>query len=186
MGSQKDYQLLESHIESNETAIDAEEEGEEGEDNGRKYLLTDRRLLWLTRSDRGRETITVKSLFLDAIGTVSVKQQKSKEYDEGYIVLGAMLGILGFFSIAFMGQAESEVQSFLLVAGLSLGVLAAVVVYEGLQTKPGYVKVTIKSAEGERTFEMELAGGKAEFAKAISKTASASHSPAKTPTRTVG
>ncbi|WP_255168495.1 hypothetical protein [Natrononativus amylolyticus] len=167
--SQKHQETIRAHIADGETAIDACTTEQE------TYLVTARRLLVLTHSDRGNETTTVESTFFDAIGGIEIHHRRSSGPDELSLVFGILALIVGLLSLALLGRVDGGEAAIIVLFGLGGAVIGILAILDAYDTDEGSVSVDLLTTEGDSVRNFTLHEDYLEFAETISKTAADTH-----------
>ncbi|MFC4247234.1 hypothetical protein ACFOZ7_09530 [Natribaculum luteum] len=174
---QAQQKTLASYLANGESAITASTEGSV------TYLLTDRRFITYREDDD--RTISVTSQFLDNLGGVRIRKEEGNNFNTDSLAVGLISLLTGVVTLALQGLMPGGLsEMFLLigVAGVLIGVIALVYVFD---TEDDQISIQLRTPEGEVVESLQLNEDSMEFAEAVSKAASNTHTPDEEHVKTV-
>ncbi len=175
--SQAQQETLASYLADGETAITASTRG------AVTHLLTDRRFVTYREDDD--RTTTISSQFLDGLGGVRIRKEEGDDLDTDSLAVGLIALFTGLASVVLQGQMPDMLSGLFLLIGVG-GIVGSLIAFLlAFDTDEGHISVQLRSPEGEIVESVRLHETSMEFAEAISKAASNTHTPDKAHVKTV-
>ncbi|GGL25745.1 hypothetical protein GCM10009037_06710 [Halarchaeum grantii] len=96
------------------------------------------------------------SVSLDAVTSVHVERHPDEEPDYGMLVVGGILGLLGFGFIGYADRIGGIDIAVVAVFGVILFVVGLLIAASGMTTEDGHVDLRIRTPSDELTETYEL------------------------------